>query len=856
MNIFHKIAIRGMFKSRTRTIVTVTGVVLSAAMITAVTSFGFSLLDYLARGAEKKYGGWHAGFYEADASFVQEQSQNGETEDLAVFENIGYAKLPGSKNPLKPYLFIAGFEDETFQKLPVRLIRGRMPADSGELLVSASIAANGGVSIQPGDTLTLAPGKRMADSRPLTGHDPYREGETLACGQERTYTVTGICQRPRFEEPSAPGYTVITKTESVSEADSLSLFVSLKNPRRAETYAKEAAGKGSYTLNENVLRFMGGYGDRLFQMLMYAVGGIVIIIIMTGSVFLIYHSFYISMNERMHQSGILLSAGATQRQLRDCVLFEGLCTGVLGIPIGILAGLGGIRIVIGVVSDNFRNILYEGVPLTLKVSAPAIAVSALVALVTILISACIPAVKAARTPVMECIRQTNDVRVDAGKIRTPGFICRIYGLEGMLALKNFKRNRRRCRGIVLSLVLSVVLFVAASGFVLDLKQASSMAALSATYDIGIFVHEMEDSRMLELYERLKTVEGVDSSLYQEVISCSVTVQAEDCSAALREALKLYGPKQTAQLSVDVQFLEEGAYREKVKEAGLSVEKYTGQNAELIAIAKLPDHSPQGKETGAYVDMFSRKSMKLSLVSEAVNPGKPVTVKTVFTEITGEDMLAGSGRAAGHNPGYFVIMAPWSVKETLTDGHTRTSSKGMTFCSETSSVTARRMEEMILGAGVTETYEMIQTDKITEENNNMIFIANVFAYTFIILISLIAAANVFNTVSTNIRLRRRELAMLRSVGMGDLAFRRMMNFECLFYGIQALAYGLPIAAAACLLIHQGMYDAGADQIRFVLPWAGIGISIFSVLFIVFVTMLYSVSKIRKENIIDALRDDLE
>ena len=56
-----------MFKSRTRTIVTVTGVVLSAAMITAVTSFGFSLLDYLARGAEKKYGGWHAGFYDADA---------------------------------------------------------------------------------------------------------------------------------------------------------------------------------------------------------------------------------------------------------------------------------------------------------------------------------------------------------------------------------------------------------------------------------------------------------------------------------------------------------------------------------------------------------------------------------------------------------------------------------------------------------------------------------------------------------------------------------------------------------------------------------------------------------------------
>ena len=138
---------------------------------------------------------------------------------------------------------------------------------------------------------------------------------------------------------------------------------------------------------------------------------------------------------------------------------------------------------------------------------------------------------------------------------------------------------------------------------------------------------------------------------------------------------------------------------------------------------------------------------------------------------------------------------------------------------------------------------------------MIFIAKVFSYIFIVMISLIAIANVFNTISTNIKLRRRELAMLRSVGMSERAFQKMMNFECVFYGLKALLFGVPVSLLLSYLIYKGMYVGGAEDITFQLPWTSVGISVVSVLFVVFITMLYSVSKIKKENIIDALRDDL-
>ena len=146
------------------------------------------------------------------------------------------------------------------------------------------------------------------------------------------------------------------------------------------------------------------------------------------------------------------------------------------------------------------------------------------------------------------------------------------------------------------------------------------------------------------------------------------------------------------------------------------------------------------------------------------------------------------------------------------------------------------------------------DSMAEQNNNIIFIANVFCYTFIAMISLIAAANVLNTISTNIRLRRRELAMLRSVGMPEREFQKMMDFECVLYGLRALMWGIPISLLAAGVIYQVM-QFGAENIDFVIPWESIWISVIGVFSVVFITMMYSVSKIKRENIIDALQDDM-
>lgn len=847
MNIFNKVALQGLKKNRTRTLVTIVGVILSAAMVTAVTTFGVSLLNYLINGSISKYGGWHAAFLDVDSSFIREQAVNDKLAATAVFDNIGYAGLDGGQNPVKPYLFIAGFTDETFTALPITLLSGRLPENSGEILISSKVASDGGVSFKVGDTLSLSVGNRMDGDRKLSQGDPYSaERETFVPQAEKTYTVVGTCRRPDYEEASAPGYTLITKADDRTETDSFSLFVTLKNPRQVRAYVN-STGKHAYVLNDNVLRFMGISDDNLFNMFMYSMGGIVIAIIMLGSIFLIYNSFNMSLNERTQQFGILSSVGATAKQLRNSVLFEGFCIGMIGIPIGIAVGIISIGLVISVISQNFASILFQDVPLTLTLSAPALIAAAAVSLLTILISAYIPARKAANTPVMECIRQTNEVKIESKTVKTSRLSMRIYGLEGTLALKNFKRNKKRYRSIILSLVLSIVLFISTSALTADMKRMSSQRTEITDYDIIFSTQDLDDGQMLSLYEKLKTARGVYDALYQEVIAYSCAAGTGELSEDYLRHEGLSSTDEIVDLPVNIQFLEDSRYENILKELGLSETEYTGENAKFIAVSMTA-------EDDRILTVFRNSSVKITLIPETDSGEKLSESKNIdvaFVDFVPPDSPPARGNS-GQKQACFQVLAPYSAKSTFEFPDASKGVKSLSFQSTDPSLSASEMETIIEGEGITGEYSLYNMYQMMDENRNYIFIANVFAYTFIVMISMIAVANVFNTISTNIKLRRRELAMLRSVGMSEHDFQKMMNFECIFYGMRALLYGLPIAVLAAWLVHKGMI---VDEVGFSIPWGSIGISVFGVLFIVFITMLYTINKIKKENIIDALRDEM-
>lgn len=862
MNIFNKVALQGLKKNHTRTFVTIIGVILSAAMITAIAAFGTSLINFLINSSIAKYGNWHVAFLDADFSFLQERENDSKAANITEYTNIGYAVLEGAKSSEKPYLFISGFRDKTFDNLPISLISGRLPENSEEILVPSHVAVKSGVRFLVGDTLSLAVGKRMEKDKILNQHNPYQSGEKLGVQKEvfvpeseRNYKVVGIYERPGFEEHSAPGYTLITKADHTDQTEHFSIFVTLKNPRSVHSYASSTAITESYIFNDYLLRFMGISDNKVFNTLLYSIGGILVSIIMIGSIFLIYNSFNISLNERTHQFGILASVGATSKQLRNSVLFEGLCIGAIGIPIGILVGIGSIHLVIPIVAGNLREILHSTVPVTLSVSAPAIAAAAAVSFVTILISAYIPARKAVSTPVMECIRQTNEIKTEPKAMKISKLAYRIYGLEGTLALKNFKRNKKRYRSIVLSLVLSVVLFVSGTAFGTTLKRLSKEYTIDIDYDIIFTAEDMDDSERLSLYHKLKNADGVYESQSQTVFDYLCNTNSSDLSDRYREYAGYTMKDETVQLPMYLQFIEDSEYFRFIEEMGLPAAEYTGKDAKMIAIAKQTVDN-QGEIANEVFDTFANDSLTFC-ISPKTN-GKSIPEQMQKINITIVDTYPVDPppiQANKKDPLFFMLVAPFSLKENFETQDTH-SHIDFGFLSKNPLQSIGEMETMIQDTGITSAYTLYSVYAAVDQFRSVTFVIDLFTYIFVIMISLIAIANVFNTISTNIKLRRHELAILRSVGMSDRDFNKMMNFECIFYGMKTLLYGLPIAGIASFLIYEGMISAEKiDHFNYEFPWVSMAISVSGVFLMVFITMLYATSKIKKENIIDALRDDM-
>ena len=556
----------------------------------------------------------------------------------------------------------------------------------------------------------------------------------------------------------------------------------------------------------------------------------------------------------MHQFGILSSVGATPKQLKNSVLFEGLCIGIVGIPIGIVIGIGSIRVVLYMVATNFRNILYEEVPLTLSINIPTLVIAAVVSMMTILISAYMPARKAANTPVMESIRQTNEIKIQSKDIKTSKWVERVCGLEGTLALKNFKRNKRRYHSIVLSLSLSVVLFVCGSTFGTHLKQAAKQSVMDGDYDLLFVTEEMEEDEVFRLYDKLRTIDGIDESSYQAILPYSCTVKVGEFSEDYRETMSYHALNETIHLPMDIQFIEDCIYLDFIKSLDLPIDEYTGENAKMITVGKFKKVEDTKDSRKVMTNLFAERFINCTVAPEInhqpqVEQGKKISMLLVDTV----PLDALPVHPSEVKPYMFMVVAPYSLKAQFEASGIK-QQIGLTFLSENPSPVMAKMESMIQSEGITSDYTLYNVSEIMEQNRNLLFIVNVFTYVFVMMISLIATANVFNTISTNIRLRRRELAMIRSIGMSDHDLQKMMHFECAFYGIKTLIFALPIASICSWLIYQGLIEGGAE-IDFIFPWGSIGISSFGVFFIVFITMLYAVRKIQKENIIDGLRDEL-
>lgn len=397
MNVFHKVALQSLKKNRTRTTVTIIGIILSAAMICAVTTFVSSMQNYAVSYAVYTSGDWHGAVYDARKSDLEKIRGAREISGYTYGQRLGYAKVD-SINVFKPYLYVLGGQKERFfDRMPVYLTSGELPQNSNEMILPEHFVTEGGQSFQVGDTVTLELGRRMLNGSSMGQNNPctvydretnqeVMNDEVLEVRETRTYTVTGIYRRPSFEDWTAPGYTALTVADEIfADGTGFDVYFKMKDADRVYDFVKGFDLSGTW--NSHVLMYSGVSQYDSFLGMLIGLAVIVIGLIMFGSVSLIYNAFSISVSERTRQFGLLSSVGATKKQLKKMVFFEALTVSTVGIPLGILAGIGGIGVTLLFIGNKFISIMGDfDLPLRVCVSWQSIAIAVIVALVTVLIS--------------------------------------------------------------------------------------------------------------------------------------------------------------------------------------------------------------------------------------------------------------------------------------------------------------------------------------------------------------------------------------------------------------------------------------------------------------------------------------
>lgn len=896
MNVFNKVTLQSLKKNKTRTIVTIIGIILSAAMICAVTTFASSIYNYAYENAVYVDGNWHGSAEDVDLKTYELIKNESKIEDYVYAQQLGYAKVDGCTNENKPYLFVLGASDGFNEMMPVHITSGKYPTSATEILIPEHLYVNGGVELKIGDTIELALGKRMLDGYSMGQNNPFyvydENNETVPSGEElvvedtRSYTIVGFYERPSFENYTAPGYTAITIADK-DAGEQYSYNVWFKMNKIKEVYSFIEDNQLPGRTNSSVLRYSGVSRYEGFNSMIISLAVIVIALIMFGSIALIYNAFSISVAERTKQFGLLSSVGATKKQLRRMVITEALMVSVVGIPLGILAGVGGIGVTLIFVGNKFQALVGYPIPLKLSVSTVSLVIAVAIALLTVLISAIVPSKRATKVSAIEAIRQSKDINAKIKKVRTSKLIYKIFGLPGMLANKYYKRSRKKYRATVLSLFMSVVLFVSAAAFTNALTESVSDSFGSVGYDILIYGYENEFIKATtdDLLNELKNDKGVNQVAYTQGSSFFVALPSDEVS---KDFLDYYTKAEHLAVSqvkdvgvyTNFKFVDDEAYRELLRTYKLNEEEYFNPNApKAVAVdGRVIFDSVLGKYTnynvlksedadititiqkefdGYYLDreIVDEKGNTLYIYE---NPKVPGDSMTLTKEEAFEEKKAEIGEIIYDAPFYLDVNSrlsmiyPMSLRDSVLSAETfLDSGYNYYITTDTHVETMGAVDETLSDLGLVK-LRVHDIAAQEEENRNIVTIIQVFAYGFIVLISLIAAANVFNTISTNIALRRREFAMLKSVGMTAKGFNRMMNFECILYGTRALLFGLPVSVGISYLIHLAVSEG--YQKDFTLPWVALGIAVLSVFLVVFVTMMYSMSKIKKDNPIDALKNE--
>lgn len=848
MSILNRLTIKNLRLNKKRTIVTIIGIILSTALMVGIGLLFSSFQDLMIRDTIGYSGKYEAKYNDVDLIKLNDIKNKNFT--YFYEKPIGFSKIESS-NEYKPYMYITSVNKEYFNEL--KLVDGSFPKNENEIVISNHVITNGGLNYKVGDIVTFTYGNRNIDGDITLANSELVDGEDLTNEGTYTYKIVGIVDRSNFESYSASGYTVFTLDVN-SDKGNVNLYVMFNKNKKiikqSEELAKELNYNGDINYNSTLLAL---YGESTYGNVMSSMGGMMIImlsLVSIGCIIVIYNSFAISVMERKKEFGLLSSIGATKRQLSHTVFFEAVVVGVIGIILGILGAYIGIGCVILIINNLISDMLeYK---LHLVTNPLFIIIPVIFMIIVIGVSAFIPSRRASKVSPIEAIRQNDDIKINKKKIRTSKLVLKLFGIEGEIALKNIKRNKKKYRVTIVSLFISIVLFISFSSYMnYTLNTASSvMGEVPYDYQISYFGDDPNNDK--EALDKINEI--VKNSDVKEYVSYSVSnlsiignyTYSDEYLDFYKSAYGDDGIKALNNLKyqyISIYILDDNSYNKYKKLIGLDKDS-------VILLNKFKGVSyGNNKRVNYNIPVINNGNINIKICNFDDNDEDVDTTKycnkkidNIFITNKSFDLIEEFSYMDD-----FKLIVNKKLYDSISDSSTHYTQ--FNIISDNTNNIDKLTKDL-------DKYSNVNYTNIKEamkQANNLILVVKILMYGFISLVTLIGVTSVFNTISTSMALRKREFAVLRSIGLTNRGFNKILFFESLFFGMKSLIFAIPVSIGITVLIHYALADMVSIS-TIIIPWKYIIISIVSVFVIVLLTMMYSTSKIKKHNIIEQIREE--
>lgn len=633
------------------------------------------------------------------------------------------------------------------------------------------------------------------------------------------------------------------------------VFVRYDHPGEYETYRDNILASLEHDgqqinvrTNGELLRYEAAVMSDAALRTLYSLAIIVISIIVVTSVFVIRNSFSISAAERQRQFGMLASIGATPRQIRSSVLFEGLVIGLIGVPLGLVLGTVAVAVLVLIV-----NYLLQGsIPISVEFSMPLwiFPLTILLSFVTIFLSSLMPAIRAGRMAPIEAIRGNQEVKIKAKKLHTSKLTAKVFGIGGVIASKNLKRSRKKYRTTVISIVLSIATFIGLASFLSYGKDVIGMQYQNTNIDIVVQGRQQGDDTLQEsntkLYQDLQKQFNLADYAYYMYHSVSHEMRIMTMNqASFEQFAKSVGVHEKDYSHVALLYDQSMELRD---DGTLEmVNGVTKVKAGESYKAKIQPDTPQECESEEVIHSNGYHDVVAITVDDACVEkmgAAPFDLDIPITKVIDKQPL---GNESFRYPTIYVS-ENYYQHDAFKYNYGYYSTLYIANVEDTTPIIGYLNRQI----GDNSDYFVSNVKENNAQMRRMYLLICIFLYGFIIVVMLIGVTNIFNTITTNIALRAKEFATLKSIGMTKSEFNHMIRLESLMYASKALLIGLPLG----LLLSFGFYQSIANSVDFgwSIPWVAILISVVAVGLLISAIMAYSVRQVEKQNIIETIRQD--